>query len=668
MRIIAGHLAEAALEYRRSGLSVFPVGRDKRPLVEWRDFQKDPPHLDHVSIWWERWPDANIGLATGAVSGVIVLDADEAEGLASLEALNLPDLSWRSRTGRGLHDFRKHPGVPIHNRAGLRPGLDVRGDGGFVIVPPSVHASGRRYEWIHDPTDTPLAPLPPALLALLREPPSNGGPAKASAEIIPEGQRQETLYRLARAMLARGLSPEAMTAALLEENRTRCRPPLPGAEVHATARHAATQPHRADFGQRPIPAPAPDLAQPLSVPEAGLIGVGREFADLYAHYLESPRAFFYFTFLTYFGALVARKITLDSELRPQPRLYVVLVGESADTRKTTALRKVDEFFRSLGPGLEPHVLFGVGSAEGIAAELEDSPDLILHFDELKAFVDKAKNEHSVALPMVSTLFERPDYDNRTKAEKLSVRNAAVSLVAACTADTYATIFDQKFLAIGFPNRLFLVSDRSTARIAVPTMIPGAALDTLRGRVRGLLETLDAAYEANGRRPVPYRLTSGALDLFRRWYAGREGSIFERRLDTYGHRLLILLAATSGRSVIDEDLTERVLALLRYQLDVRRECDPVDAENVVAAMEERLRRILARGALKSRDLKRKVHYNRTGLWVWNTAIENLRRAREITHDPKLDLFWLAPGVTTSVTTSKRDLTTDEHLQKEKKGGV
>ncbi len=571
----------------------------------------------------------------------------------------------------GWQQFFRHPGnVHIGNRAGLKPGLDVRGDGGYVIVPPSVHASGRRYEWKTAPSDLPLAPLPDAVLRLLLTPDAPGGERVVSGEgEIPAGTRNDHLYRQARAMAARGLGAAAVVAALLEENRTRCRPPLPENEVRALAEHAATQPHRPDFSNGTpriqIPTAVPADAGTLAVPESGMIGVGRDFADLYAAYLESPRAFFFFTFLTYFGSLIARKITLDSELRPPPRLYTVLIGESADTRKSTALRKVDEFFRSLTPEWEPHVLFGVGSAEGIAAELKDRPDLLLHFDELKAFVDKAKNEHSVALPMVSTLFERGDCDNRTKVERLSVRDATLSLVAACTADTYATMFDQKFLAIGFPNRLWLVSDRSITRIPVPRMIPEARLAALRVRTQTLLDGIEAAYRANNSRAVAYRLTSDALDLFKAWYASREGSIFERRLDTFAHRLMLLLAATSGRTVIDAPIVTGVVALLRYQLDVRRETDPVDAENTVAAMEERVRRALARGSLRGRDLKRKVHYNRVGLWAWNTAIENLKRAQEIAHDSKLDVLWLVPAepsVTTSVTTSENGVLAldDEHF--------
>lgn len=397
---------------------------------------------------------------------------------------------------------------------------------------------------------------------------------------------------------------------------------------------AMLEPRRGPLNDRPAspepedePLPAPE-APPLVVPESSLVGIGREFADLHAQYLEAPLAFFYFAFLTYFGACIARKVTLDSELRPEPRLYTVVLGDSADARKTTAIKKADDFFRSLGPPWTPPVLFGVGSAEGIAEELKVNASLLLHFDELKSFVDKAKNETSVALPMVNTLFERNDYDNRTKDKRLSVRGAELSLLAACTGDTYEAIFDRQFQAIGFHNRLWLVSDRSTKRIALPKAIPQAAMNTLRERTIRVLERVDEAWQHNGRRPVPYHLTARALARFETWYLAREGSVFERRLDTYAHRLMILLAATTGADEIDEATVERVVALLGYELEVRRAHDPVDADNAVAVMEEKIRRALARGAMGARELKRACHADRAGIWIWDTSVKNLIKDGEI----------------------------------------
>jgi len=404
----------------------------------------------------------------------------------------------------------------------------------------------------------------------------------------------------------------------------------------------------------------PEPAPALGVPDAGMIGVAREFADVYAAHLESPRSFFYFSCLTYIGALIAAQVTLDSALEPEPRLYTVLLGESADTRKTTALRKTDSFFRSLGPAYEVPVLLGAGSAEGLAAELKERREhaVLLHLDEFKAFVDKARAESSVLLPMVSTLFERNDYDNRTKESAISVRGASLSLLAACTADTYATMFDQRFFAIGFLNRLWLVVDRTTQRIPVPRRIPEPDIDRLRARVTTVLDCVRDAYVANGSRPVAYAITSDAMARYTAWYMQRENGIFERRLDTYGHRLMVLLAVTSGKRVVDTEVMEAVLALLQYQLDARRESDPVNAENKIAAMEEKIRRALARGPLNGRDVKKRVHYERDGLWVWNTAIGNLKRAGEVAYDGKRDLFRIVV-VPTPVPTTKREPTIDEH---------
>src|SRR5215471_13612012 len=97
-----------------------------------------------------------------------------------------------------------------------------------------------------------------------------------------------------------------------------------------------------------------------------------------------------------------------------------------------------------------------------------------------------------------------------------MRGASLSLIAACTTDTYATMFDQAFFAIGFLNRLWLVADRSDKRIAIPGKIPEGRLDELRDRVRDLLGRIQAAYQTNECRPVAYPITPEALGMFEDW--------------------------------------------------------------------------------------------------------------------------------------------------------
>jgi Bifunctional DNA primase/polymerase, N-terminal len=235
----------AARDYLRRGLVPIPIGPDKRPFVKWESFQHEPPHADQVDAWWTRWPDANIGIITGAVSGLVALDADGPEGLETLKALQTPATTWLSRTGDGYHQWFQHPGVPIGNRVGLRPHLDVRGDGGCVIAPPSLHASGRRDEWLTPPERMALAPLPEHVVALLTAPPT--APPPLAGDPIGEGFRNDRLYRLARGLIQRGLTAGAVHVAVAEENRARCRPPLPDREVRDLVEHALRQPHRPDF-------------------------------------------------------------------------------------------------------------------------------------------------------------------------------------------------------------------------------------------------------------------------------------------------------------------------------------------------------------------------------------------------------------------------------------
>jgi len=170
---------EAALACHALGLSVIPVRRDKKPLIEWREFQKKAATDSDIRKWWRQFPDANVGVVTGFLSGVFVLDVDGdlgAETLAQLQKQHGPlPRTWRSRTGRGEHIWFRFPPDELRNTAGeIAPGLDTRGEGGYVVAPGSVHASGAQYEWQDDGDPVlgaELAQLPDWLLDLVRKRP-----------------------------------------------------------------------------------------------------------------------------------------------------------------------------------------------------------------------------------------------------------------------------------------------------------------------------------------------------------------------------------------------------------------------------------------------------------------------------------------------------------------
>jgi Bifunctional DNA primase/polymerase, N-terminal len=147
-------MLKAALAYARRGVPVFPCEPGaKRPLT--RNGHWDATTDSRVvERWWKRWPSANVGVPTGEKSGVVVLDVDVDDGgpgsLAKLEraVAPAPKTAWARTGGGGIHVFFRYPrGTEIRNSAGLLgPGLDVRGEGGYVVVPPS--RTQGPYEWV----------------------------------------------------------------------------------------------------------------------------------------------------------------------------------------------------------------------------------------------------------------------------------------------------------------------------------------------------------------------------------------------------------------------------------------------------------------------------------------------------------------------------------------
>ncbi|HUV58524.1 MAG TPA: DUF3987 domain-containing protein [Desulfatiglandales bacterium] len=364
---------------------------------------------------------------------------------------------------------------------------------------------------------------------------------------------------------------------------------------------------------------------PLEFPPI-MDGVAGTFARIYASHLEVPEHFLYMGFLTCLGSILADRVSISSELDTRPRLYTVLLGESADDRKSTAIQKTVDFFRETLTKESFSPCWGVGSAEGLQARLsegkkaEDPKNLLLCFDEFKLFVSKCQIETSVLLPCVNSLFEMTHYEAHTKKTSVKVENAHLSIIAASTVQTWERIWTPAFTDIGFYNRLWLVPGTGERKFSLPSKIPNEEKINLKHRLVGILQMVGDGLELN--------LTEEAKELYQSWYMELEQSIHTKRLDTYTLRLMPLLALNESKDKIDLDIVKMVIALADWQLEVRRLHDPVEAENNTAKLEERIRRVLKAGPKADRELKQSTHANRLGLWFYSTAINNLRKAKEI----------------------------------------
>lgn len=195
-----------------------------------------------VDQWWAVFPDANIGIATGDASGIVVLDVDT-EGLDTLANLERIygdlDPTWSVQTGSGgMHLYYRMPNADVRNSASsIGPGLDVRGNGGYVVAPPSLHLSGSRYRWSEGwhPSKVALADVPEWLLRKM-VPAQALRATQPLPKVIKEGMRNTWMASAAGAMRRKGFGEDAILAALRVENRARCSPPLDDRELERIAR------------------------------------------------------------------------------------------------------------------------------------------------------------------------------------------------------------------------------------------------------------------------------------------------------------------------------------------------------------------------------------------------------------------------------------------------
>jgi len=247
------NLGNSALKYASLGLAVFPChfpvdgqcscknpqcgNIGKHPKTE--HGMKDAT-LDQTQIkeWWLNDPLANIAIACGSISGIVVAEFDT---LDAIQGKVIP-ATVTALSGRGLPHFyfRYHPKI-INDSIKIngKETFSIRTDGRYVIAPPSLHYTGNIYQWSREPGSIEIA-IPPDWLFELPTP--EGAKPSTVPDIIPNGSRDNTLYTIACSLRAKGLSENEILVALLEMNRTRCKPPLAETQVREKTKQACKHP------------------------------------------------------------------------------------------------------------------------------------------------------------------------------------------------------------------------------------------------------------------------------------------------------------------------------------------------------------------------------------------------------------------------------------------
>lgn len=261
-----------------------------------------------VRKWWAKWPNANIGIATGQKTGLLVVDVDARHGgLSSLdkwESKHKTINTLRSATGgNGQHLFFLYPNKTIiKNRVNLVSGIDIRSNGGYVVAPPSMHASGQGYTWKDNQN---ISETPPWLISYLTK---QGNPAKKISipSNISEGSRNSFLASMAGSFRKQGLSASTLEGELQLLNTRLCSPPLEGKEVENIAWSISTYPSEKSWG--PIEEIPEEKYQIPNMDESFLPGPLKPWAADITKRMQVPVEFIAAPAIVALSSLIGRKI------------------------------------------------------------------------------------------------------------------------------------------------------------------------------------------------------------------------------------------------------------------------------------------------------------------------------------------------------------------------
>lgn len=231
---------ESALQYCRAGFSVIPCGRDKKPKIQWEEYIKRCATEDEVREWWRLYPYANVGLVTGMVSGFCVVDADGSVGVESLKQYIPGGVVTAYTPNHGQHFYFVCPDSVIGNATRFLPGVDFRGNGGFVVAPPSVGSNGKKYEWQLGCSlfEKDLEQLPADLLDVLNvQRIKSVATRTVTSDMFCDGRRDTDLFTTANTLFKTGMPHNEVEQIIIRLAST-CNPPFTEKEAIAKVESA----------------------------------------------------------------------------------------------------------------------------------------------------------------------------------------------------------------------------------------------------------------------------------------------------------------------------------------------------------------------------------------------------------------------------------------------
>jgi hypothetical protein len=589
---VSESMLAAALAYASMGWPVFPVAPGgKVPAIKGghgcNDATTDPAT---ISEWWRRLPAANVGLACGP-AGLVVVDVDPRHGGdESLAALVIKHGEGWTRTPRvttpsgGTHLYFRGQ---IQSRNGMFPGIDIKSLGGYVVAPPSSRPDGR-YEWVEAPEDTLLL-LAPEWLAETGTPPLTG----AADGALLEGGRNDGLASLAGSMRRRGMSPMAIEAALQEENRTRCSPPLPRDEVSDIVESICKYP----------PAPSTRLFSlnslfshreeqrewPTEPGPAAFHGIVGEFVERVEPHTEADPIALVANLLASFGSAVGpQPVMYVGATKHHAREFFSLVGRTSKARKGDSWPPVLSAFTVADEEWADRVASGLSTGEGLIHAVRDPSEkmepikekgravgyqqvlvdegvadkrLLVVEPELARVLKVMERQGNSLSPVLRQAWDAGTLKVMTRTNPLRATGAHISLVGHITAEELERSLSDVEAANGFANRWVWLAVKRSKLLADPVALGADAIAELGFVLSHRLE------RARGVQQL--RRSPAATDLWTSVYSElseeREGLVgaLTARAEAHVMRLSMLYALTDGSAVIELEHLVAALELWAY---------------------------------------------------------------------------------------------------------
>ncbi|NLX95981.1 MAG: DUF3987 domain-containing protein [Rhodopirellula sp.] len=630
-----GSILDQALAYARRGWSVFPCkAKDKIPATArgFLDASSDP---EVVKQLFAKKANCNIGIATGPASRIWALDLDGEEGRRSfffdVAKGDIPNTLRVNTPGGGLHLFFRWNGVEIKNRSKIdgKP-IDVRGAGGYVVAPPSVHPNGKRYTWDGDDA-TPIVEAPEWLVEFVTGDRSHksqsshlsfqigGGDFLDTLENAPgagEGQRHAMALRLIGSALGRGLDP-VVVAQQAVNWASRCFPPMPEDEVLRIlgdlTRKQTIQIRQIEEEVEAIPLPE---AKPWPILDGaayhGLIG---EIVRTIEPESEAdPAALLIQTAVSY-GSVVGRGPHFVVEgTDHHTNINAVLVGRTAKGRKGTSEGRVRQIFQFVdAKWSSDRILAGLVSGEGLVWAVRDpiyrvenvkekgkivgteevladpgidDKRLLVVESEFSSVLKVCRREGNTLSPTIRSAWDGGSLKTLAKNSPAKATDAHISIVGHITEEELRRSLAEVDCFSGFANRFLWVAVRRSK------LLPDGGRDLDLSRVA---ERLAYAVEA-GRSTSRMRRDAAAAKLWRDLYSDLSGEVsgllgaVTSRAEAQVLRISMIYALADRSTTISVEHLKAAYAVWRYCFASARRIfggvsvDPVE-EQVYAAIKQ-----------------------------------------------------------------------------------